>query len=126
MVESIPAGVVGGGAQSEIGAEIDDCGAAGGDRRHEVCRRAVGQGQEDGIDRWKLAVDREPGGPEVGVDVREGLVVPVATLEPDDLDCWMAAQQPDQLRARVAGCPDDADPDPAVRAIRPAIRRDRD
>ena len=43
-----------------------------------------------------------------------------AALEPDDLDVGVARQEPDELRADVAGGPDDADPDPLVRASRAA------
>jgi hypothetical protein len=52
------------------------------------------------------------------------VVVAAARCEPDDLDERVASEEPDQLRADVAGRADDPDAD--LRAgTRPAVRRDR-
>ena len=55
------------------------------------------------------------------VAARDG--VAVAAVEADDLDRRMAAEDPDQLAAAVAGRPDDRDPDPGIAVTEAAIGR---
>ena len=75
-------------------------------------RGAVRQGQEDGVRRRQLGVDRQARPREVGMDAGDRLVVAAAAREADELDVRVAGQQPDQLGADVAGRADDPDPDP--------------
>jgi hypothetical protein len=58
------------------------------------------------------------------VEPPDRFAVAITALEADDLGRGMAAQQPDQLGADVAGRADDADADPLAGA-RPAVRRYR-
>jgi hypothetical protein len=54
----------------------------------------------------------------VRVVAADRVVLAVAAGESDDLDVWMARQQPDELGTDVPGGTDDADADPA----RPTVR----
>ncbi len=112
VLEAVPARVVGGVAQAEVGTLVDDRRAGGEQVRRQVRGRAVGQGQEDRIDRRQLAVDGQLGRAEVRVDAGDGVVVALATLEADEVDVRVPREEADELRADVAGRPDDADPDP--------------
>ena len=60
------------------------------------------------------APDRVAGRREVRVDATEGIVVAIATLQPDQRDVRVSDEEPDQLGADIAGRPDDPDPDPAL------------
>ncbi len=125
MLEAVPARIVGRGAEAEVGPEVDDGGAAAAISGTSPGGGPVGEGQEDRVDLGQVGLDRQARSGQVRMAGADRLMA-VAALEPDDLDRRMAAEQADQLGADVARCADDPDPDPAVRGIRPAIRRDRD
>ena len=72
MVEAIPAGIVAGRAQPEVGAEVDDRRSDGCNRRDEIRGRAVRQREKHGVDGRQLGVDGEPGAPEMCVDLADG------------------------------------------------------
>ena len=118
MLEAIPARVVGRIAQPEVRPEVDDGGAVGHEVRDEAGRRAVGEGEERGIDLRQACPDREVGRGQVRVVAADRVVLAVAAGESDDLDVRMARQQPDELGTDVPGGTDDADADPS----RPAVR----
>ena len=84
----------------------------------------MGQGEEHGVRLGDGGVDAEPGRRQVGVAGADRLGLAATRLEPDELDRWMTRQQPNELRADVAGRPDDRHADPPVRGARPAVRRD--
>ena len=100
------------------GPEVDDRGAGSDEVGDELRRRAVGQRQEDRVDRRQGGMDGQLGRREVRVDAAERVVVAVAALEADEVDVRVAREEPDELGADVAGRPDDADAD----ATRPAGR----
>ena len=124
MLEAVPARVVRGVAQAEVGPEIDRGGAVGDDRRDELGRRTVGQGQEDGVGRGQVRIDEMGRRREVRMDAADRLVISATAHETHDRHGGMAIEQPDELRADVAGRPDDRDPDRPV-GSRPAIRLGR-
>ena len=77
----------------------------------------MGEGQERGVDLGKGGPDREVGGGQVRMVAADRVVVTVAPGQADDRDVRVARQQADELAARVAGRPDDPDPDPARAAV---------
>ena len=128
VVEAVPARIVGRVAEPEVGPQVDDGRAPGRDVRDDPGGRAVGQGEEDGVDVGRGGgVDRETGRRQVRVGRGDRLVVAAASRQADDLDVGMARQEPDQLRADVAGRADDPDADPLRRdqAGDPSRSRDR-
>ena len=60
VLEAVPARVVGRVAEPEVGPEVDDRGAVGHEVRDEAGGRAVGQGEEDGIDLRQRASTVRP------------------------------------------------------------------
>ena len=122
VLEAVPARVVGRVAQAEVGPEVDDRGARGGEVGDEPRAGAVGECQEDRVDRPRAASasDGQVGRREVRMDAADRIVVALAADEPDQLDIRVARQQPDQLATDVPGRADDPDPD----APRPAGRVD--
>jgi hypothetical protein len=108
MLEAVPAWVVGRIAQTEVGPQIDDGDALRGHGRDQRRGRAVGQGQERGIDVvGQLGADRQAGAGQVRVERADRIVVTVTAGQADDVDVGVAAQQPDELGPDVAGRPDD-------------------
>ena len=130
VLEAVPARVVGGVAEAEVGPEVDDRGAAGDDRRNELRGRPVGERQEDGVGGGQVCVDDVRRRGEMGMDRPDGFVVAAAADETDDLDGGVAVEEPDELRTDVAGGADDGDPDATPgcgfgHGSRPAIRLGR-
>ena len=117
MQEAIPARVVLGVAQPEVGPEIDDRGPGADEVADHPRRRPVGEGQEDRIDVGERAVDRVAGRGEMRVDATERVGVAIAALEPDERDVRVAHEEPDQLGADVPRRADDADADPSLVAV---------
>ena len=112
MLEAVPDRVVGGVVQPEVGPHVDDADAALDQGRHLLRGRAVGEGEEDGLDvGGQRAPDGQARADEMGVERLDRLVVALPAHEADDADVRVAAQEPDELRADVAGRPDDGDPD---------------
>ena len=120
VLEAVPARVVGGVAQPEVGPEVDDRGPAREEVRDERRGRAVGEGQEDGIHLAGARCRRSGRWWRGAGGCRRRVAVAVAAARPTMRDVRVAGEQPDQLGADVAGRPDDADPDPA----RPAAGAD--
>jgi hypothetical protein len=119
MLEAVPARVVGGVPQPEVGPLVDDGDAPGEEVRDPQGRGAMGQGKEDGIDvAVELALERQLGRGEVRMDAPDGIAAPLATGQPDELDRGMGSQEPDELAADVAGRADDPDPDRGATARR--------
>ncbi len=114
VLEAVPARVVGGVAEAEIGPEVDDRGAVRDDPGDDAGGRAVGEGEEDRVDVGQRGIDDETRLGEVRVDAVERVAVAVAALEADDRHVRVAGQEADQLGADIAGRPDDADPDAPV------------
>jgi len=90
--------------QAEVGPDVHHPAAGLGQARDQPRALSRRQGQEDGVDVRQVRGDRQPGARQVGVADRDGLV-PVPTLEPDDLDRGMAAEEADQLRRRRSRSP---------------------
>ena len=120
VVEPVPARVVGRVAEAEVGSLVDDRRAVLEQARHEGGGRPVRQRQEGGIHRRQLGVDRLLGRGQMRVDPVDRVLVAAPAGEAYEVDVRMARKQPDQLRAHVAGRPDDPDP----YAARPARRVD--
>jgi hypothetical protein len=118
VLEAVPARVVGWVAQAEVGSEVDDRRAGRDDVRHEGCRRAMGKGEEGGVDVGEHRADGEVRRRQMRMVAGDRVVVSVAPGEPDDLDVRVAGKEPDELGPDVAGRPDDPDAD----APRPAVR----
>ena len=85
MIEVVPARVVGGVGQAEVGAEIDDRGTLRDEVRDERGGGAVGEGEEDCLGVGRRLVDLEAGRGQVRVDRADGLVFPPAPDEADEL-----------------------------------------
>ena len=82
-------------------------------------RRPVREGEEDGIDAVdELALERQVGRAEVGMDAADRVAAPFAAGQPGELDGRMARQEADELAADVAGRTDDADADRPVEGAR--------
>ena len=118
MLEAVPAGIVGGVPEAEVGAEVDDRRAGGRELRDDLGGGTMGQREEDGVRVGDGRVDVEARAVEVDVGPADRLVAAAATHQPHDLDVRMARQQADELGADVAGGTDDGDPDPRPRAVR--------
>ena len=122
VLEAVPARVVGGVAQPEVGAEVDDRGA-GGDKVRRRAPAAVpwGRARKTASRRsGSVGVDRQVGRRQMRVDAADRIVVALATDEADELDVRVAREQADELAADIAGRADDPDADPP----RPAGRVD--
>ena len=124
VLEAVPARVVGGVAQAEVGTLVDDRRAFRDEVGDQGGRRAMGEGHEDRVDRRKFRVDREVRGREVRVDTGDRVVITAAPHEADQLHVRVAGQQADQLGTDIAGRPDDPDPDTtwAPSRVQPAFR----
>ena len=85
MLEAVPARVVGGVAQAEVGPEVDDRGAVGDQVGDDAGGRAVGEGEERGVDLGELRANRELRAGEVGMVAGDRVVVAVAPGEPDQI-----------------------------------------
>ncbi len=111
MLEAVPARVVGGVAEAEVGALVDDRRARVDQVGDELRRCPVRQREEDRIRGRQLGMDVQVERREVGVDAVDRVPIATTPNEPDQLDIRMPRQQPDQLSADVAGSTDDPDPD---------------
>ena len=108
VVGVIPARVVRGVAQAEVGPEVDD-GLAGVQELVDAGGRGpVGKGEEDGLGvLGDGVVDPEALGGEVGVDPGQRVALPLPPDEADDGGVGVAGEEPHELRADVPGRPDD-------------------
>ncbi len=116
VLEAVPARVVGGVAEPEVGAEVDDRRAGGGEVGDDLGRRAVGEGEEDRVRVGDRRVDVEARPVEVDVGAADRLMAPAPPDEPDDLDVRVSGQQAHELGPDVPGGAHDRNPD-----ARPAI-----
>ncbi len=53
VLEAVPARIVGGVAQSEVGALVDDRGSVGDQPGHQLGGRSVGERHEDRVERLR-------------------------------------------------------------------------
>jgi len=125
VLEVIPAGIVGGVLEAEVGAQVEDRRAALNERRDAFDRRTVGQSQEDGVRLRDGLVEGQACGGEMGVDGLNGLGDSPSPGETDQLHSWMPSQDADQLGSGVASCANDRDTNALIRRALPAIRPDR-
>ena len=117
MLEAVPGRIVGRVGQSEVGAEVDDQQSLLEEGRRNGRRLAVGEGQEDRIERARvgqLGVDPVAGLGEMGERIADRQAIAVAGREPDDPDAGVPLQDAHQLRADVAGGAQDGDPQACV------------
>ena len=105
VLEAVPARVVGGVAEAEVGPEVDDRGAGLDDPGDDGRGRAVGQGEEDGVDVRERGVDDQAGVGEVRVDAVERVAVAVAALEADDRHVRVAGRGGGSARRRHSRTP---------------------
>ena len=111
MLEAIPAGIVGGSQEPEVGSLVDDR-SPGREDVARLCRRqTVGQRQEHGVSLWQHRVDGVAGSGQVGMHAAYRLLLATATLEPHDTHVRVLVEQPHHLAAGISGRADDADPD---------------
>ena len=111
MLEAVPAGVVRWVTQPEVRALVDDGGAG----REQVAglRRGqtVGQRHEHRVRLGQRGIDVVAGPGKVGMHRADRLLLPAATLEPDDPHVGVSVEQSHHLAAGIAGGSDDAHPD---------------
>ena len=110
VLEAVPARVVVGVSETEVGSEIDDGGPGRDEIGNEVDRRAVREGKERGVNLGQVGGDGEVGDRKVRVVTTDGVVVPVTPGQADDIDVRVTGQDPDQLGTDVPGRTDDPDP----------------
>ena len=117
VLEAVPGRIVGRVGQSEVGAQVDDQQSLLEQGRRHGRRLAVGEGQEDRVERSRvgqLGVDPVAGLGEVGERIADRQAIAVAGREPDDPDAWVPLQDADQLRTDVARGAEDGDPQAGV------------
>ena len=112
VLEAVPGGVVGGVAEAEVRAEVDDRLALVEELVDPRRDRPVGEGEEHGLGVVGHLVEHlEPGRHEARVEALDRVAVALASHEAGDLDVRVAREEPDQLRAHVPRRADDRDPD---------------
>ena len=122
VLEAVPARVVGGVAEPEVGAQVDDSGAGRGQLQGDLDPCAVGEGHEDRVERrigsvGSAALTVSPVVARCGWMPSIGSWSRSRPTRPDDLDVRVPRQQPDQLATDIARRPDDPDPQPARAAL---------
>jgi len=143
VLEAIPAWIVRGVAESEVGPEVDDCSPTRREVGGDLRPRPVGECHEDRVDpagvrtgagrpgpprprerpssgksSRQFGIERQCGGRQVGMDRADRVIVALAAVQPDELDIRMARQEADQLTPDISGRADDPDPDASRSAVR--------
>ena len=124
VLEAVPAWVVGQIAKSEVRTLVDDRRPSREEARGQIGGGAVGEGQEDGIHRRQLVMDRQCGRAQVGMDAGDRIVVALAALQANEVHIRVPRQEPDEFGTHIPGGADDphADASRSTRRVQPALR----